>query len=156
MDRYATGTSGDGSDSEGGPDSEDETEPGESGNLADRILAAAPEWFVTLGSGSLATATLIALAATLYVGYAFSQGDYFGYSRTSIMVAGLQLAFATVVQAAAVYFAWHRRHWTFVMLACLLGSILIVTLPFTATAFFTLGLSQRQFRTTSWGFLGDE
>ena len=128
----------------------------ETGNLADRILDAAPEWFVALGSGSLATATLISLVATVFVGYAFSRGDYFGYSRTSILVATLQLAFATVVQAAGVYYSWHRRNWTFVMLACLLGSILIITLPFTATAFFTLGLGQRHFRTTSWGFLGDD
>ncbi|MFB6070104.1 MAG: hypothetical protein ABEJ76_03700 [Halanaeroarchaeum sp.] len=133
--------------------SEDEQERKAAGNVADRILAAVPDWFVPLGAGSLATAALISLVAAGFVVYSVATGTYFGYTHTQLSLAAVQLVFATIIQGAGSYFALQRRRWLFVVLACLFGSILIVTIPFTALAFFTLTLSQPSFRTTRFGLL---
>lgn len=134
-------------------DNSDEESPSK---VEEGILDKVPEWVVSLGAGFLLTATLITVVLTGIVTYPLITGDYTGpfrslrkYSSQLILVE-LQLLFATLFQAGGTYFAWHRSHWGTVLLSCIFGSLVFITLPFTLPAFVLLALGKRHFRMTDW------
>jgi Na+/proline symporter len=132
-------------------DSPDEERPP---TVEEGILDKVPEWVVSLGAGFLLTATLITTILTGIVTYSLITGDYTGpfrplrkYSSRLILVE-LQLLFVTLFQAVGTYFARRRSHWGTVLLSCIFGSLVFITIPFTLPAFVLLALGKRQFRMT--------
>jgi hypothetical protein len=111
----------------------------------DGVLARVPEWVVALGAGSLATATLVTLAAALFMGYSVTTGQLYGYQPYQIGFATLQFAGVTVFQAAGTYYARGRTRWMWVMLAAIAGSLTLVVLPFTVVALLCIGLGKHHF-----------
>lgn len=119
------------------------------------LLSRVPEWVVVLGSGFLFTATLVSLTGALAVTYLLVTGDFTGlfapveqYAPRLFLVE-FQLIFATVFQGAGVYFARRRTHWGTVLLSCLVGSLVFVTIPLTLPAFVLIGLGKYHFSLTT-------
>lgn len=144
-DRFRNGTAvgdeGESADREAVEDRADQHVPEED----DRLLARVPEWVVSLGAGSLLTATLITLAGTVFLWSAVADGRWYGYQPYKIVLAGLQFTMVTVFQAVGVYFARKRIKWMWVMLAAVAGSLTFVALPFTAVALVCVGLGKYHF-----------
>ncbi|WP_254546746.1 hypothetical protein [Halomarina pelagica] len=109
------------------------------------LLARVPDAVVSLGAGALATATLITLVGTLFVGYSVATGEFYGFQPYEMGLALLQFAVATVAMGAGVHFARQRTRWTLVMVAAALGSLTFITIPFTLTAFVCVGLGKYHF-----------
>lgn len=105
-----------------------------------------PETFVTLGAGCLATSAMITLLAFGYVVWMMRTGNTGGLLPYQVTLAAIQMGFATLILAAGSYFAVKRVRWTFVMLAALVGSFAVLTLPLTAIAVLTIGLGRIHFR----------
>lgn len=105
-----------------------------------------PDIFVTLGAGCLATASMLTLVAFGYVIWMIQTGNIRGLFPYQVTLAAVQMGFATLLLAAASYFAVKRTRWTFVMLAALVGSFAVLTVPFTAVAVVTIGLGRIHFR----------
>jgi hypothetical protein len=123
------------------PDRADQHVPEEETHL----LARVPSWVVPLGAGSLFTATLITLAGTVFLWYSISQGQYYGYERYQLALAGLQFTGVTAFQALGVHWARQRVRWMWVMLAATAGSLTFIALPFTVVAIACLGLGKYHF-----------
>lgn len=116
------------------------------------VLARIPEAAVSLGAGFLFASSLISLLLTAIVGYSVIVGEYPGAlqqlrsSGVPPILVGVQTFFVTAFQAIGTYFALKRTHWGTVLLACLLGSLLLITIPFILPAFVLLSLGKRHFR----------
>ncbi|MFB6080706.1 MAG: hypothetical protein ABEJ81_06900 [Haloferacaceae archaeon] len=111
-----------------------------------------PDVFVTFGAGSLATAVLLSLAGfgfVLWMTFTGNVRDLLPYQMT---LAAILMGFATAILAGGSYFATKRIHWTLTMLAALVGSFAVVTIPFTAVAVVCIGLGRVHFTTP---FVGD-
>lgn len=115
------------------------------------LLSKVPEWVVVLGSGFLFTATLVSFTGAVAVTYVLITRDFTGvfapveqYAPRLLLVE-IQLLFATVFQGAGVYFARRRTHWGTVLLSCLVGSLVFVTIPLTLPAFIMIGLGKYHF-----------
>lgn len=105
-----------------------------------------PDIFVTLGAGCLATASMLTLVAFGYVLWMMETGNVGDLFPYQVTLAAIQMGFATLLLASASYFAVKRTRWTFVMLAALVGSFAVLTVPFTVVAVVTIGLGRIHFR----------
>ncbi|MFB6160231.1 MAG: hypothetical protein ABEJ61_03535 [Haloferacaceae archaeon] len=105
-----------------------------------------PDIFVTLGAGCLATSSMITLVAFGYVIWMMQTGNVGDLFPYQVTLAAIQMGFATLLLASGSYFAVKRTRWTFVMLAALVGSFAVLTIPFTAVAVVTIGLGRIHFR----------
>lgn len=124
----------------------DDTDGAQAETVEDEpLLARVPEWVVHLGAGSLATSTLLTAAGAIFVGYAIATGQHFGFQSFELYVAAFQFVLVTVAQAAGVYFARRQVRWTWVMLAAILGSLAVITLPFTVLALLCTALGKYHF-----------
>lgn len=115
-------------------------------------LPSLPETFVTLGAGCLATASLLSLVAFGFVLWMRTTGNVRELLPWELTLAAILMGFSTVMLAAGSYFALKRIRWTLTMLAAMVGSFAIVTIPFTAVAVFCIGLSRVHF---TQPFVGD-
>lgn len=142
-DRFREGATADegGTDRDAVEDRSDQHVPKED----HRLLARVPEWVVTLGAGSLLTATLITLTGTIFLWYSVSQGRFYGYEPYKIVLAAVQFTGVTVFQAVGVHWARNQIRWMWVMLAATAGSLTFVALPFTALALLCVGLGKYHF-----------
>jgi len=130
-----------------GPEPEVEQEEVE----RETFLSKVPEWVPVLGAGFLFTATLVSFVALLIVTYLLITQNYVGplapveQFAPRLLLVEIQLLFGTGFQAAGVYLARRRTHWGTVLLSCLIGSLVFITLPFTVPAFILLGLGKYHF-----------
>ena len=133
-----------------------EAETGNEHAVDEPLLARVPDGIVSLGAGALFTSTLLTAIATGVVVWDLVSGGSFVESllraNTDIDLQSYQhylLAFqyttALVAQATGVYYALNRVRWMWVMLAAILGSLLMFTIPFTVTAFVCCGLGKYHF-----------
>lgn len=105
----------------------------------------------TLGAGFLLTASIISTLSTLVLTYLLVfdgyEGVFSGLEKYApqMLYVDAQFAFVTVFLWAATYFALNRIRWGTVMVACLFGSLLVITIPFTIPAFFLIGISKYHF-----------
>lgn len=127
------------------------------------LLSRVPEWVVVLGSGFLFTATLVSFVALLSVTYLLVTRDFTGFFAPveqfapRLVLVEIQLLFGTGFQAAGVYLALRRTHWGTVLLSCLIGSLVFITIPFTLPAFVLLALGKYHFSlSTPLDSLGEE
>lgn len=115
------------------------------------FLANVPEWVVVLGSGFLFTATVVSFVALLAVTYLLVTGNFTGLFAPveqfapRLLLVEIQLLFGTTFQAAGVYFALQRTHWGTVLLSCLIGSLVFITIPFTLPAFLLIAIGKYHF-----------
>lgn len=109
------------------------------------ILPSVPNTVVTFGAGCLATATLLTLLAFLYVTWMFITGNSRGLADYQVILAIIQMGFATALLGAGTYSALKRIRWTLVMLAAIMGSFAVITIPFTALAVVSIGLGKIHF-----------
>lgn len=121
----------------------DEESPDERRSLG--ILPSVPNTFVTLGAGCLATASLLTFAAFLFVTWMLWTGNTRSLAPYQLGLAAMQMGFATVFLAVGSYFGMKRVRWTIVMLAALIGSFAVLTIPFTLIAIITIGLGRIHF-----------
>lgn len=128
----------------GDPDAEvdpDDEAPGEKPGY----LPTLPETFVTLGAGCLATAALLTTVAFSYVVWMAVSGNTRGLADYQVILAGLQMAFATVLLVVGTHSALKRVRWTLAMLAAIMGSFAVITIPFTVVAVVCIGLGRYHF-----------
>lgn len=115
------------------------------------ILDKVPEWVVPLGGGFLLAATLITVVMTIVMTYLILTANFTGpFSplrryASRLWAVELKLLLATGFQSVGTYFAWQRTHWGVVLITCLLGSFVVLTIPFLLPAFILLGLGKRHF-----------
>lgn len=115
------------------------------------VLSKVPEWVVVLGAGFLFTATLVSAAALLAVTYLLLTRDFSGIFAPieqfspRLLIVEIQLLFGTGFLAAGVYFARQRTHWGTVLLSCLVGSLVFITIPFTLPAFVLIAIGKYHF-----------
>lgn len=140
-DRFQDGTTKSETDRDAVEDRSDQHVPEEDTHLFARV----PGWVVTLGAGSLLTATLITLVGAVFLWYSVSQGRFYGYEPYEIVLAGVQFTAVTIFQALGVHWARQRVRWMWVMLAAIAGSLTFVALPFTVVALTCVGLGKYHF-----------
>lgn len=121
------------------PEPEEEEEP-------EGYLSVIPEWFVPLGAGCLFTSTLITAGMGVLVGYLLATGQALEFARYKLVLGLLQFGALTVLQGVGVYLARKRMRWMVTMIAAILGSTALVTLPFSIPAVVLLGLTRHHFR----------
>ncbi|MFB6113314.1 MAG: hypothetical protein ABEJ58_04330 [Halodesulfurarchaeum sp.] len=123
----------------------------ESAGRIERLLEWIPRWVVTLGSGFLFTATLVSLAATAFGLYLLFTRNFTGAFAAyrqfapNLWIVEVHFVLATLFLGAGTYFARNRTRWGLVLLFSLLGSFLVITIPFTFPAFVLLALGKRHF-----------
>lgn len=134
-----------------------ETEAGNEHVVGDEpLLARVPDGLVSLGAGALFTSTLLTAVATGIVVWDLVTGGTFvetllrantdiDFQPYQHYLLAFQYLTAFVAQATGVYFALNRVRWMWVMLSAILGSLLMFTLPFTATAVVCCGLGKYHF-----------
>lgn len=142
-DRFTTGITADedGTDRSAVENPADQHVPEED----DHLLSWVPEWVVTLGAGSLFTATLLTLAGAVFLWYSVSRGTFYGYEPYKVVLLAVQFTLVTAFQAVGIRWARKRIRWMWVMLAAIAGSLTFVPLPFTALALLCVGLGKHHF-----------
>lgn len=142
-DRFKNGTQVDESETERNTREDDSNQhvPEED----ERLLARVPRWVLTLGAGSLFTATLITLVGSLFLWYSISQRRFYGYEPYKVTLLAVQFTGVTLFQAVAVRWARNRIRWMWVMLAAIAGSLTFVPIPFTAVSLLCVGLGKYHF-----------
>lgn len=115
------------------------------------VLSRVPSTLVTLGAGFLLTASIVAVLATVAFTYLSITGSFEGVlseteriSRNSTLLI-VQFIVVSAILIVGAYFARQRNHWGTVMIACAIGSLPIITLPFTIPAFILLGIGKHHF-----------
>ncbi|MFC4451267.1 hypothetical protein [Halorussus aquaticus] len=111
----------------------------------DRLLARVPEWVVTLGSGSLFTATLITFVGTVFLWYSVTQRRFYGFEPYKVVLLAVQFTGVTLFQALGVRWGRRRIRWMWVMLSAIAGALTFVALPFSAIALVCVGLGKYHF-----------
>ena len=133
------------------PETTDDADPADSkgGDGTERrsigLLPTVPNTVVTFGAGCLATATLLTLVAFLYVCWMKITGNSRGLADYEVTLAMVQMGFATALLAAGTYSAVRRVRWTLAMLAAIMGSFAVITIPFTVLAVICIGLGKLHF-----------
>lgn len=115
-------------------------------------LPSLPEPFVALGAGCLAAATLVSAGTFGFVIRMRVTGNVRGLMPWEVTLAAILMGVSTVFLAGGTYFARKRIRWTLTMLAALVGSFAILTIPFTAVAVVCIGLTRVHFTAP---FVGD-
>ncbi|MFB6302655.1 MAG: hypothetical protein ABEH78_07325 [Haloferacaceae archaeon] len=115
-------------------------------------LPSLPEAFVSLGAGCLAAATLLSFGTFLFVIWMRVTGNVRDLMPWEVTLAAILMAVSTVFLAGGTYFALKRIRWTLTMLAALVGSFAILTIPFTVVAVICIGLTRVHFTAP---FVGD-
>jgi hypothetical protein len=151
--RYVTG--------EGGTSTgDDRSSEDDQRGLATRILDRVPVQVVSLGAGFLLTSTLVTFVVAAWGLYSLVSGQYaaLGFPPTQVLLLVVTFGFATVFQAAAVRWARRRVKWTWVMLACAMGTVSVVASPLALPASILLFLGKRHFTmsTPFWVIRGDD
>jgi hypothetical protein len=150
-ERYETG--------EGGTTADKRPEDDERG-LATRILDLVPVQVVALGAGFLLASTLVTFIVAAWGLYTLVTGAYtsLGFPPTQVLLLVVTFGFATVFQAAAVRWARRRVKWTWVMLACAMGTVSVVASPLALPGSILLFLGKRHFTmsTPFWVIRGDD
>lgn len=134
------------------------TERTETEAVDEPLLARAPEWPVALGAGSLAAATLVTLAGTLFFVRALVTGQAVDFAPARLGVAALQFGVVSILLGLATRFARQRRRWLFVMLAAAAGLLTIVAAPLSLLALVCIGVGRYHFAldTPAEQLLGEE
>ena len=160
-ERYRTG----GSESESGPGSVAGAPEADDRGIVTRLLDRVPKATVALGAGFLLASTLITGVIAVYGLFALVSGSYTSLTvdGSSVPAARLLLfvvlfALATVFQATGVRWARRRVKWTWVMLACAMGTVSVVASPMALPAAVLLFVSKRHFTmsTPFWVVSGDD
>lgn len=138
--RYATGESE--PSTSGGLSPEDDQR-----GIATRILDRVPVQVVALGAGFLLASTLVTFVVAAWGLYSLVSGQYavLGFPPTQVILLVVTFGFATVFQATAVRWARRRVKWTWVMLACAMGTVSVVASPLALPAAILLFLGKRHF-----------
>ncbi|MFB6281692.1 MAG: hypothetical protein ABEH40_06715 [Haloferacaceae archaeon] len=108
-------------------------------------LPSLPEPFVSLGAGCLAAATLLSFGTFGFVIWMRVTGNVRDLMPWEVTLAAILMAVSTVFLAGGTYFARKRVRWTLTMLAALVGSFAILTIPFTVVAVVCIGLGRVHF-----------
>jgi hypothetical protein len=128
--------------------------------LATRLLDLVPVQVVALGAGFLLTSTLVTFVVAAWGLYTLVTGAYvsLGFPPAQVLLLVVTFGFATVFQAAAVRWARSRVKWTWVMLACAMGTVSVVASPLALPASVLLFLGKRHFTmsTPFWVIRGDD
>ena len=135
---------------------EADAEAGTEHVVEEPLLAKVPDGLNTLGAGALFTSTLLTALATGIVVYDIVTGGSIiadlvtantsiDFQPYQLYLLGFQYLAAFVAQASGVHFALNRVRWTWVMLAAILGSLVMFTLPFTVTTIVCVGLGKYHF-----------
>ncbi len=144
-DRFRNGTAVDESETATDRDAVEDRSDQHVPEEDDRLLARVPEWVVTLGAGSLFTATLITLVGSIFLWYSVSQRRFYGYEPYKVVLLAVQFTGVTLFQSVGVRWARSRIRWMWVMLAAIAGSLTFVALPFTAVTLLCVGLGKYHF-----------
>lgn len=131
-----------------------------------RILDRVPEATVALGAGFLLTSTLITCLVFVFGLYSLVTGSYttvqvgeqVGVPPAQVLLLVVTFGLSTVFQAVSVRWARRRTNWTWVMLACGMGTVSVVASPFALPAAFLLFVGKRHFTmsTPFWVIGGDD
>jgi hypothetical protein len=152
-ERYATGES-EASTSDGLSPEDDQR------GIATRILDLVPVQVVALGAGFLLASTLVTLVVAAWGLYSLASGQYaaLGFPPAQVLLLVVTFGFATLFQAAAVRWARRRVKWTWVMLACAMGTVSVVASPLALPASVLLFLGKRHFTmsTPFWVIQGED
>jgi hypothetical protein len=150
-ERYETGE---------GTTTADERPEEDQRGLATRLLDLVPVQVVALGAGFLLASTLVTFLVAAWGLYTLVTGAYasLGFPPTQVLLLVVTFGFATVFQATAVRWARRRVKWTWVMLACAMGTVSVVASPLALPAAALLFVGKRHFTmsTPFWVIRGDD
>ncbi|MEF8819571.1 MAG: hypothetical protein V5A82_08255 [Haloferacaceae archaeon] len=128
--------------------------------FATRVLDLVPVQVVALGAGFLLASTVVTFIVAAWGLYTLVTGAYasLGFPPTQVLLLVVTFGFATVFQAIAVRWARRRVKWTWVMLACAMGTVSVVASPLALPASLLLFVGKRHFTmsTPFWVIRGDD
>ncbi|MFB6156446.1 MAG: hypothetical protein ABEJ34_01210 [Haloferacaceae archaeon] len=128
--------------------------------VATRLLDLVPVQVTALGAGFLLASTLVTFVVAAWGLYTLVTGAYasLGFAPARVLLLVVTFGFATVFQAAAVRWARRRVKWTWVMLACAMGTVSVVASPLALPAAVLLFVGKRHFTmsTPFWVIQGDD
>jgi hypothetical protein len=128
--------------------------------LATRLLDRVPVQVTALGAGFLLASTLVTFVVAAWGVYTLASGTYTALDAppAQVLLLVVTFGFATVFQGLAVRWARQRVKWTWVMLACAMGTVSVVASPLALPASVLLFLGKRHFTmsTPFWVIRGDD